>query len=637
MEVKYTSFSLQKRLLAFITLIIFFLLLLVGRLFYLQVVCGKSLQAKALSQWLRDIPTQAVRGTITDRNGVVLASDVTSYDVYVRPADVKSAELVSTVISVALELDYGEVLEKVSKTGVSEIKIAGEISHEKMQEILKNYQDGIFFSQTSTRNYAYDDLLTQVLGFTNSDGDGQTGLEAYYNKYLKGVSGVSLVESDIKGTTLDSSSTYYIEAIDGLNLQLTIDFKIQQAVEEIMQECYLTNAAKSATAVVLNPQTGEIIAMTTKPSFNLNDVPRDDVSTLMQMAKNVAISDVYEPGSTFKIITAAIALNEGLTTKHDYFYCSGFRIVNGVKINCHRKTGHGSQSLLDGLSNSCNCVFMELINRIGLDKFYEYLEKFGLTEGYGVDFGGEGTAVTMPKSLVTAGDLLRMGFGQAIAVTPLGLTNAVSAVINGGNLMQPYFVKSIYNNSGTTVYTKENTVIRQVVSSEVSTVMNEMLEQVVSNGGGKKAKVAGYSIAGKTGTAQKYENGVIAQGKYIASFIGYTPAENPEYIVLVTVDEPQGAYYGGVVAAPVAKQIFEKIFEIRGTEANANLEAEQKSLEANIKLPSFIGKTLTEAATEITEMGLRYLVSGDGKVVTGQISAPDTMVFSGDIVLLIME
>ena len=637
MEVKYTSFSLQKRLLAIVLLIIFFLMLLVGRLFYLQVICGNSLQAKALSQWFRDIPTEALRGTITDRNGVVLASDVTSYDVYVRPADVKNSNSVSLVLSSVLNLDYDEVYEQVTKKGISEIKIADKISHELMQEILKNYQDGIFFTQTSTRNYAYDDLLTQVIGFTNIDGDGQTGLEAYYNKFLSGIDGVSLVESDIKGSTLDSSSTYYIEPIDGLNLTLTIDFKIQQATEEIMQQCYLENGAKSATAVVLNPQTGEVIAMTSKPSFNLNDIPRDDVSALMQMAKLLAVSDVYEPGSTFKILTAAIALNEGLTYEHDYFYCSGFRIANGVKINCHRRTGHGSQSLLQGLSNSCNCVFMELANRIGLEKFYEYMEIFGLTSGFGVDIGGEGKAVTMPKSLVTQGDLLRMGFGQAIAVTPLGLANAVSSVINGGNLMQPYFVKNIYNNSGTVVYSKENTVLRKTVSSEVSALMNKMLEQVVSSGGGKQAKIAGYSIAGKTGTAQKYENGAIAQGKYVASFIGYTPADNPEYLVLVTVDEPKGAYYGSIVAAPVARKIFEKIFEIRGTQTNQNFEEDKKDLEANIKLPSFIGMSLTEAATTIVGMGLNYLVSGTGSVVTAQIAAPDTMVFSGDTVLLIME
>lgn len=637
MEVKYTTFSLQKRLLAFILLVIFFLCILIARLFYLQVIQGNALQAKALSQWLRDIPSKALRGKITDRNGVILASNETSYDIYIRPADVESPDEVARVLNSVYGLDKEEVYQKATKKGISEIKVASKTSHENMQAVLKNYPKGVFFSQTSTRNYSFDNLLTQVIGFTNIDGDGQTGLEAYYNKYLAGVAGVSLVESDIAGSTLDSSSTYYIDAIDGLNLQLTIDFKIQQAVEEIMQQCFLETGAKAATAVVMNPQSGEVIALTTKPSFDLNNIPRDDVSALMQMAKNTAVSDVYEPGSTFKIITAAIAMNEGLTSEHDYFYCSGFRVANGVKINCHRRTGHGSQSLYEGLSNSCNCVFMELANRIGLEKLYGYYEAFGLTTGYGLDTVGEGKAVTMPKSLVMQGDLLRMGFGQSVAVTALGLINATSACINGGNLMQPYFVKSIYDNSGQTVYAKQNTVIRQVVKPSVSKSLNTMLEKVVDSGGGKRAKVAGFSIAGKTGTAQKYQNGAIANGKYIASFMGYAPADNPEYIVLVTVDEPQGAYYGGVVAAPVAKQIFEKIFEIRGTEASANVESEKKSLEANIVIPNLVGKSLTAAAEIVTQLGLRYLVSGEGSVVTAQIAPPESLAFSGDTVLLIME
>lgn len=637
MDVKYTSFSLRKRLLALIVLVIFFLALLVGRLFYLQVICGRSLQARAMSQWLRDLPTKAIRGTITDRNGVVLASSVTTYDVYVRPNDVKDVDAVVGVLARVCELDREKLREKVTKRGLSEVRITNNISQAQMQAILNDYADGIFFSQTSTRNYAYDDLLTQVLGFVNADGDGQAGLEAFYNKYLKGVAGVSLVESDIKGKTLDNSSTYYIDPIDGLNLTLTIDFQIQKAVEEIMQNCYLTNGAKAATAVVLNPQTGEVVAMTTKPSFDLNNIPRDDVSALMQMAKNVAVSDAYEPGSTFKVLTTAMAMNEGLASANSYFYCGGCRIVDGVKINCHRRTGHGSQSMYQGLSNSCNCVFMELASRLGVNTFYDYCTRFGLTTGFGVDIGGEGKAVTMPKSMVKNGDLYRMGFGQAIAVTPLGLTNAVGAVVNGGTLMQPYFVKNITSNAGNTLYTKTPTSLRQVIKPDVSKTIATMLEEVVSTGGGKRAKVPGYSIGGKTGTAQKYENGAIAQGKYVASFIGFTPAESPEYIVLVTVDEPKGAYYGGVVAAPVAREIFEKIFEIRGTEASDRLEAERRELEANIKLPSFIGKTLTEAASEITAMGLRYLTSGEGRVVTAQLGTPGTMVFSGDTVLLIMD
>ena len=520
---------------------------------------------------------------------------------------------------------------------MSEVLVAKNISYETMQAILKDYKDGILFAQNSTRNYLYNSLASRVIGYLDADGNGQTGLEAYYNKYLKGIDGVSLVESNLKGQTLDNSSTYYIEAINGLNIELTIDLKIQQAVDEIVLNAYYETGAKNASCIVLDPQTGEILALSTAPYINLNDIPRDDVGALMELSRNVAVSDAYEPGSTFKVITTAIALNEGLTSEHDYFYCSGFRVVNGVKINCHRRSGHGSQSLGQGLSNSCNCVFMELINRIGLEKFYSYLEKFGLTTGYGLDFFGEGKAVTMPQSLVTQGDLLRMGFGQSIAITQLGLISSVACCINGGNLMQPYFAKQISTNSGQVLYTKQPTILNKVLKPEVSQTLNKLLLKVVDGGGGKRAMVAGHDIAGKTGTAQKYENGAIAQGKYVASFIGYAPADNPKYLVLVTIDEPQGAYYGGVVSAPVAKSVFEKIFEIREVEANKNLEAQQKALEANIVVPDVVGKTLTEATELINKSNLTYLVSGGGKRVTAQIAEAGSLAFSGDIVLLIME
>ncbi|MBQ7579463.1 MAG: PASTA domain-containing protein [Clostridia bacterium] len=600
-------------------------------------VVGVKLEAKALSQWLRDVPTQATRGTITDRYGAVLASSETSFTIYVRPASVISPEKVASVIAKNTALDESEVLEKVNKKGVSEIEIAKNISHEVMQSILKEYEEGIIFAQNSTRNYTYDSLASRVLGFIDADGNGQTGLEAYYNKYLKGVNGVSLVESNLKGQTLENSPTYYIDPIDGLNIELTLDFKIQQAVENIILNAYNDNGAKNASCIVMDPSTGEILALATAPYFNLNEVPRDDVGALMDLSRNIIISDAYEPGSTFKILTTAIALNEGLTSEHDYFYCSGFRVVNGVKINCHRRSGHGSQSLGQGLSNSCNCVFMELARRIGLERFYSYLEKFRLTEGFGLDFFGEGKAVTMPQSLVTDGDLFRMGFGQSIAVTQLGLINSVASCINGGNLMQPYFAKKIYSNAGQILYEKQSTVLNKTVSKEVSDTLNRLLFKVVDGGGGKRAMVAGHNIAGKTGTAQKYENGAIAEGKYVASFIGYAPAENPKYLVLVTVDEPKGAYYGGVVSAPIAKNVFEKIFEIREVEANENLEAGRKALEANIEVPNVIGKTLSQASTMITESGLTYLTSGTGSKVKAQIAEPGSMAFSGDIVLLIMD
>jgi len=634
METKYTFVSIKNRLLAIFIVVTFFLCALIIRLLYLQVITGNSLSSRAYKQWLRDLPMTATRGEILDRNGANLASSYTTYDIYVRSADIIDSVTVAKVIAEATKEDFNKIHEKVSKKGYSEVLIVKHVEKSVVQNILENYVDGIFFTENTERLYSYGNLLTQILGFVSSDSNGQGGLEAYYNKYLKGVNGVSMVESDLKGTTLNNSLSYFLPSIDGLSLQTTIDVRLQQKVEEILNMAQLTNGAESASAIVMNPQTGEILSIATKPSYDLNNVPRDDIETLLKLSRAITISDAYEPGSTFKIITTAIAMNEGLTSKHDYFYCSGFRIVNGVKINCHRRTGHGSQSLQQGLSNSCNCVFMELIKRIGLEKFYEYLEAFGISTGYNIDFPGEGKGVLMPKPLVTDGDLLRMGFGQSVALTPLNLITSVCACINGGNLMQPHFVSNIITSSGDIVYSKEPTNIRKVLNSAISESLNQMLKEVVSKGGGKHAAIPGYDIGGKTGTAQKYENGMIAQGKYVASFIGYYPTDIPEYAVLVIVDEPKGAYYGGVVAAPVAKEIFQAIFDVCETPKHENAKEEEKLNQADIELPSFLGLTLTEAVKIITSMGLQYLTSGTGTYVKDQIAAPGSMVSAGDIVLL---
>ncbi len=633
MAVKYSSYSLIKRLLALCLLIVFFACLILFRLFYLQILNGYSLIQKGLTEWLRDLPLIANRGTITDRNGVVLASSYTTYDVYVRPADVEDAEAISSVLASALELEYDEVYAKVTKSNYSEVLIESDIDKETVQTILANFQSGIFFTTDTERNYTYDSLLCQILGFVGSDNDGQSGLEAFYNTYLAGIDGVSLVESDLTGSTLDSSITYYEDAVDGLNLTLTIDFSLQYAVEQIVAEAMGTTGAKSISVMITNPKTGEILSSVTLPSYDLNNVPRDDGETLNSLSRAVSITDTYEPGSTFKILVAAIALEEGITTRHDYFYCAGYRIINGVRIKCARRSGHGSQTLEQGLMNSCNCVFMDLIQKIGVVKFYEYLEKFGFTSTYGIDFPGETTAVLMSQASVTAPDLARMGFGQSIAVSTLEMVVGIGSVINGGLVVQPHFLSSITTEAGETIYERTTTVLNQVISEETSQTMREMLLSVVEKGGGKNAKVDGYPIiGGKTGTAQKYENGQIAQGKYIASFVGFAPYDDPEYLVYVMVDEPQGSYYGGVVAAPIAKSIFEYIFS-----SSSYQKDESDVSEANIELPTFIGMTLTEAATKIAELGLQYLVQGDGDYVTGQISAPGTMVSENDIVLLIFE
>lgn len=577
----------------------------------------------------------ATRGNIVDRNGVNLASSYTTYDVYVRPVEVEDASQTAKVLADASNEDFEKILAKVEKKNMSEVKVLSAQEKSVVNQILENWTEGIFFTENTSRIYEYGDLLTQILGFVSSDGQGQSGIEKEYNKYLQGVNGVSLVESDLRGTTLSDSLCYYLPSIDGMNIQLTIDIQIQQEVERIIEQARVQNGAKSASAIVMNPKNGEILAISTKPSYDLNNVPRDDVENLLSLSRATTITDVYEPGSTFKIITTAIAMNEGLTSKHDYFYCSGYRIVNGVRINCHRRSGHGSQSLGQGLQNSCNCVFMELIRRIGIEKFYDYLEDFGIVSGYNLDFPGEGKGVLMPKAIATDSDFLRMGFGQSIALTPLQLISSVCAVINGGKLFQPHFVTKIAKTDGTVLYEKNPLVIREVLKNSVSTELNPLLRAVVDSGGGKYAKVDGYDIGGKTGTAQKYENGAIAEGKYVASFIGFYPTDEPKYVVLVIVDEPQGAFYGGVVASPVARSIFQSIFKIKEEKEDENLASKDKLEKSDIILPSLIGKTLTESVKILTDLGLQYLTMGEGKLVKDTIVAPGATVSVGDIVLLV--
>lgn len=634
MQKVYTTVQLRKRLFAIFLAITFFLFALIVRLLVLQVFNASSLTSKAYKQWLRDLPMTASRGNIVDRNGASLASSYTTYDIYVRPVEVENPEKTAKVIADASGENFDKVLEKVSKKGMSEVKVCSFQEKSVVSEILKNYTNGIFFTENTSRNYTYGNLLTQILGFVSTDGSGQSGLEKEYNKYLQGINGVSLVESDLRGTTLNKSLCYYLPSIDGLNIQLTIDLQIQLEVEKIIARAQVENGAKSASAIVMDPQSGEILAICTKPSYDLNDVPRDDIETLLKLSKATTITDVYEPGSTFKILTTAIALNEGLTSKHDYFYCSGFRIVNGVKINCHRRSGHGSQSLGNGLKNSCNCVFMELVRRIGIEKFYEYMKAFGIVSGYNLDFPGEGKGVLMPKSMATDADFYRMGFGQSIALTPLELITSVCTAINGGKLYQPHFVTKIAKNDGTVLFERKPTVIRQVLKQSVSEELNPLLREVVASGGGKHAKVDGYDIGGKTGTAQKYENGAIAQGKYVASFMGFYPTDVPKYTVLVVIDEPQGAFYGGVVAAPIAKEIFEAIFKVKEEVEDENLAYQDRLEKADKVVPNLIGKTLTEAASILTEMGLQYLTMGEGSLVKDTIAAPGALVAEGDIVLL---
>lgn len=632
MAIKYSTYSMKKRLLALTMLVIFFAVCIISRLLFLQVLDNDNYVKKGLTEWLRDLPLTATRGSITDRNGVVLASSYTTYDVYVRPAEIENFEAVARVLSRNLELDYSEIYEKITTSKYGEIKIKKDIQKADVQKILNEFEDGIFFTTNTERNYSYNEMLCQVLGFVGYDNSGLSGLESYYDSYLTGIDGVSLVEADLKGKTLSDSVTYYENSISGLNLELTIDFRIQDIVEKALKQAISQTGAKSASVVVTNPKTSEILACATLPSYDLNNIPKDNLDVLNSLSRATTVVDTFEPGSTFKAIVTAIALEEGLITRNNYFYCGGYRIVNGVTIRCSRRSGHGSQSLEQGLMNSCNCVFMDLIAKIGVEKFYDYLNRFGFTSGMGIDFPGEAVAVLMPLPSVTDADLARMGFGQTVALSAMQMMTGFSAVINGGKVITPHFIKRIYSENDVVVYNRELTVKEQIFSENTSKQMREMLFSVVSKGGGRYAKVDGFDIiGGKTGTAQKYADGKIAQGKYIASFMGFAPYDDPDYLVYVVIDEPQGAYYGGVVAAPVAKDIFADIFKLN------NYDEISEKEEQILSLDTYIGLSLTQAASKISGQKLQYLVQGDGDYVTGQIPAPGTEIKENDVVLLIFD
>ena len=605
-----SQFKIKRRLFAILALITFIFLTVFGKLFYLQIVQGKTLQARALDQWTRDVPLKAVRGNITDRNGVVLAGCNTTYTLYVRPNSTTSLDRTARAISDVLGKDYSSIREKISKRGVSEITVAKKISKEEMRALKDSGADGMYFSRDVERYYKFGNYMSQLMGFVNADGRGQSGLEAYYDTYLAGQDGKELTETDLVGKEL-SGNVEYLPATDGLNVALTIDAYIQFFAENAVNSALSEYNAKSANCVVMNAKTGEILAMAQAPSFDLNHIDRSNVAALFEKMKLNAISSVYEPGSTFKILTTAIALSLGVVSEKDRFYCTGGKIVDGKRIKCWKSIGHGSQTFAEGVQNSCNCVFMELAERIGVERLYSYFEAFGLRAETGIDFTGETSSILLKKESVKPVDAARIGFGQAIAITPMQLIAATAAAVNGGSLVTPYLLKSVSDERGNVVLRKYPSVKRTVVSSETSGIVRKLLKNVVSLGSGKLAGVSGYSIGGKTGTAQKYAGGGIAAGKYVSSFIGFSTVEDPEYVVYFMVDEPEGyRYYGSLVAAPYVGQIFSRIFdykEIRPTESVRS--------HTYFEMPNLVGLRAGEAIKTLNKLGLTYELTGSGGTV----------------------
>lgn len=571
---EYSVSLLRRRIFAITLAVLFLFITVLGRLFYVQVVSGKSLREKAIDQWTREIPLTAKRGLITDVNGVVLAENDDTYTVFVRKKAVKDIERLSEILSGCLDADKGKIYERLTKTTSSEVTIKKHIDKEKIDKLLtySDFVSGVYYSRDNTRVYPYGEFLSQVLGFTSTDGKGQSGLELYYDDLLKGKDGEILYETDIVGIEIEGSSASYIPAVDGLNIKLTIDYGVQQVAEAAVKEAYTVTGAKSVKCVVMDPSSGAIRAMAIAPSFDPNNVPRDDTESLLKLSRNTIVSDVYEPGSTFKIFTATADIaefykgNPKAFSTSKIFNSSRYRYIDGTRVKCwsdHKNGKHAALNLEGALKNSCNPIFVDIACSLGKNTIYKYINMFGFGETTGIDFTGEAHGMLMPESAVKSVDIARIGFGQSVAVTPIQLAAAVSSAVNGGYYYKPYFLSEVYSSDGKTVEIKNPTIVRKTVDKKVSATISYMLESVAKDGGAKNAYIEGYKIAGKTGTAQKFENGKIASGKYVSSFIGFFPSDAPKYLVLFIVDEPYGQYYGSTVAAPYAKEIFNGIINLK--------------------------------------------------------------------------
>lgn len=567
----------KKRLLTLLVAAIFLFAVIFVRLAYIQVVWGKELQQKASNQWQRNLPIKAYRGDIVDTKGSLLATTETSYGLYARPQSVKDANACAQTLAEILQKDYQKLYDKITSKGVSEVTLANSLTPSQADAIRKCNLQGIYIAGKGVRSYVYGDFLSQVLGFVSSDGIGQTGIEAYYNKYLQGIDGKLLTETDLIGKELQDGGMSYISAVNGLTVTLTIDAVIQTIVENVLQLAMHQQSPQGARCIVLDATTGEILAMASKPSVDLNNLPRDDLEALMKYSKNTLLTDIYEPGSTFKVLTAAACLEEyakgnpnAFSPTHVFGNSAGTRIIDGSKIKCwtkHANGKHSNQTLAEALNNSCNPIFTDIALSLGKEVMYDYLNKFGYGKTTGIDFQGEQGGILVAQSVVTRGDLARIGFGQTIAVTPLQLCMATAAAVNGGKLLKPYLVKEISDPTTNQVVQRfYPTVVNQVVSQQTSGQIAKMLQGVVANGGGKNAYIEGYQVGGKTGTAQKFVNGALAQGKYVSSFVGFFPASSPKYLCLFIVDEPQGQSYGSIVAAPYAGLIFREIINYKQIE-----------------------------------------------------------------------
>ena len=633
-----TELHIRKRVFALLMMLAFLFSLLTLRIAYLTAARSSELTQRGISQWTREGTVYARRGSILDTNGQTLVISATAYIVSADPRKVSDISLFTQTVCPILDLSEESVTQKLSDRTKASVILKRQVSREKADE-LRSLQasageavaaqlEALLFDEDVRRAYPRGAFLTQTLGLTNVDSVGQSGLELQYESLLRGTAGVSLRSVDGKSQPIYDSGNLYIEPQDGNSIKLTIDATIQDICEKAMRECYDVNKAQAVHLIAMDPYTGAILAMCSKPDYDPNDPPRDQTDALTQLMRIRLISDSYEPGSTFKILTAAAALDAGVTTPEDGFYCSAKITVDGDTIRCWGSP-HKDETMAEALQNSCNPVFVELALRLGTERMYQYLHAFGLGSKTNVDLQGEGSGILIPVQSVKNVDLARIGFGQSVAVTPIQMITAACAVINGGRLMQPYLLKEAIAPDGTVLYRTQPKVVSTPISEETSATMRELLELVVSEGGAKNAAIEGYRIGGKTGTAQVYKDGRIARDVHIGSFLGFAPADDPRIALLVIVDEADVPVdYGGTTAAPFARQILADVLPYLGCKPSSQDEREEIAVEDVVGLP------LWQARKVIAEQGFSVLDDGAGDTVTAQMPSGGGKLIEGGQVML---
>lgn len=618
----------------FVTLLLIAVIL---KVFYIQVFQYQKLNSLANDLWQRNLPITPDRGLILDRNGKVLASNITTTSLYLVPNQIKNKEEVAKTLSEILEVHYDEMYKHVSKrTSIERVHPEGrQLSFEIADKINSYNYDGIYLLKEAKRYYPYNDLLSHVLGYVGIDNQGLSGLELKYNEELTGTSGSIKYYSDAKGNRLNKAEEYK-EAISGNNVYLTIDLDLQQSVERELDNAVAKYNPEHALAIAINPKTGEILAMASRPSYNPNEY---QTYTQEVLSRNLPIWMTYEPGSTMKITTLSAAINEGVVNLFtDTFFDSGSINVDGATIHCWKSGGHGAQTFLNVVENSCNPGFVNLGFRLGKEKLFKYIKDFGFGEKTGIDLTGEAKGILFDLDRVGNVELATTAFGQGISVTPIQQVRSVSAAVNGGTLYQPYIVKRVENATTKETISEVNpTVIRQVITEESSKLVRFALENVVAHGSGRNAYIENYRIGGKTGTAQKVNNGRYMVGNYILSFIGFLPADDPEIVLYVAVDNPKGVtQYGGVVAAPIAKAIFSSYIEMNNvSKSKDTIPKTYNWLDTKYSiLPNVIGKTIKEANNILKDYKIEY--SGEGNKVIYQSPEPEYYVSDGSTVKLML-